>query len=142
MLLPHRIQIRSSIYLTLALSLLHLAALGSLLALHLHAWLKLALAVTIAASLAMALRRHALCQSSSSIRELVLMNDGTVEGRRNDGSRFEARVSGQSTVLSWLVVILLETAGTRRLHTLVVLPDALPAEEGRILRAWLRWNVS
>jgi hypothetical protein len=142
MLLPHRIVIRSSNYLTLALSLLHLAAFGSLLSLHLLSLLKLALAVTIVASLAMALRRYALCQASSSIRELVLKDDGTIEGQRNDGSRFDARISGQTTVLSWLIVILLETAGTRRLHSLVVLPDALPAEEGRILRAWLRWNPS
>jgi hypothetical protein len=142
MLLPHRLEIRSSSHLVLALSFLHVAALGSLLSLHLPAWLKMALAVTIVALLAMALRRHALCQASSSIRGLVLKDDGTVEGQRNDGSRFDARVSGQTTALSWLVVILLETPGTRRLHPLVILPDALPAEDGRILRAWLRWKIS
>lgn len=143
MLLPHRLEIRSSPYLVLVLALLHLAALGSLLPLQIiPVWLKTALAAAIAVSLGVSIRRHALLQAASSIRELVLMADGALEGLRNDGGRFVARVSGQTTSLSWLVVMLLELPGSRRLHPLVILPDALPAEDGRILRAWLRWKLS
>jgi hypothetical protein len=142
MLLPHRLEIRTSPSLALMLALLHLAAFGSLLPLDIPVWLKLALAAAIAASLGVSIRRHALLKAASSIRELVLKADGAVEGLRKDGGRFDARVSGQTTSLSWLIVMLLELPGSRRLHALVILPDALPAEDGRILRAWLRWKLS
>ena len=107
MLLPHRLVLHSSRYLAMVLFLLHLAALASLLPLPFSLWLKLALAAVIAVSVCISIRRHALLFAASSIRELVLKADGTVEGMRNDGGRFDARVSGQSTVLPWLIVMLL-----------------------------------
>lgn len=142
MLLPHRLEIRTSLYLALMLALLHLAALGSLLPLALPVWLRWTLAAALAASFAAAVRRHALHQAASSVRELVLKADGSIEGLRNDGVRFDAAVSGRTAVLSWLIVILLEMPGRRRLHPVVLLPDALTAEDWRMLRSWLRWKVS
>jgi hypothetical protein len=134
--------LRSSPYLALVLALLHLAALGSLVPLNIHAWLKLALASTIMASLGMSIRRHALLLTMSSIRELVLKDDGSIEVRRNDGGQFEASVSGQTAVLPWLIVMLLQLPGSRRLQPLLILPDSLPGEDGRILRSWLRWKLN
>lgn len=142
MLLPHRLVIRSSCCLALILALLHLAALGSLLPLDIPVWLKWALAASVAASFAASIRRHALHLAASSVRELVLKADGSIEGLRYDGVRFDAGVSAQTTVLPLLIVILLEIPGVRRLHPLVILPDALTAEDWRTLRAWLCWKVS
>jgi hypothetical protein len=142
MLLPHRLEIRSSHYLALVLALLHLAALGSLLSLQIPVWLKLALTVAIVASLGVSIRRHALLQEAASISGLVLKGDGTVEGLRRDGGRFDARVSGHTTDLSLLIVILLELPESRRLCPLVFLPDSLPLEDARVLRAWLRWKLT
>lgn len=142
MLLPHRLGLRSSPYLALVLVLLHLAALGGLVPLNIHVWLKLALASTIMASLRMSIRRHALLLTTSSIRELVLKDDGSVEVRRNDGGQFEASVSGQTAVLPWLIVMLLLLPGSLRLQPLLILPDSLPEEDGRILRTWLRWKLN
>lgn len=142
MLLPHRLGLRSSPYLALVLALLHLAALGSLVPLNIHVWLKLALASTIMASLGMSIRRHALLLTTSSIRELVLKDDGSIEVRRNDGGQFEASVSGQTAVLPWLIVMLLQLPGSLRLQPLLILPDSLPEEDGRILRSWLRWKLN
>lgn len=141
MLLPHRLEFRASRLLALALALLHLCALGSLLPLQISLWLKFALAVPIALSLCAAVRRHALHLSPSSVREILLKADGTVEGCRRDGGRFEATVSGQTTVLPWLIVMLLEHPHSRQLQPVVILPDALPEEDGRILRTWLRWKT-
>lgn len=138
MLLPHRFEIRPSRYLAFLLALLHLAAMGSLFPLDLPLWLGGSLAAALAASSAASIRNQALRRAASSIRELVLKDDGTVEGFRKDGVRLEARVSLQTTILSWLIVILLEVPGMRRLYPVVILPDALAAEDGRILRAWLR----
>ena len=139
MLLPHRLEIRSSHWLALVLSLLHLAALGSLLPLQIPVWLKLALAAAIVASLGVSVRRHALLQASSSIRGLTLKGDGTVEGLRLDGGRFDAKVSKHTTDLSLLIVILLEQPESRRLRPLVFMPDSLPLEDARVLHAW-RWQ--
>ncbi|MFA7270112.1 MAG: protein YgfX [Sterolibacterium sp.] len=142
MRLPHRLVLRSSRYLAIVLVLLHLAALASLLPLDFPAWLKLALVATIGVSVGAAVRRHALLLATASIRELVLKSDGAVEGLRQGGSRFDASVSGQTTVLPWLIVMLLELPDSRRLLPLLILPDSLPAEDGRILRAWLRWKLT
>ncbi|MDR2239490.1 MAG: hypothetical protein LBE33_03525 [Zoogloeaceae bacterium] len=142
MIFPHRLALRSSALLGAILSLLHLAALGGLWPLPIPVWIKLALAAAVVISLVLAVRRHALRSDSASVRELVLKNDGTVEGLRNDGVRFEAGISAQTAILSWLIVILLDVPGTRRPRPLVILPDALSAEDGRCLRAWLRWKFS
>ena len=142
MLLPHRLQLRSSRYLAGALALIHFAALASLVPPVLGIWFKLALVTLIGVSACISIRRHALHLAPSSIRELVLKSDCTVEGVRNDGSRINATISAQTIILPWLVVLLLESSGLRRKHPVVILPDSLPAEEGRILRAWLRWKLT
>lgn len=140
--LPHRLEFRSSQRLAIALAALCLAALASLIPLHIPVWAKLMLAAAIGLSVGFSIRRHALLLAVTSIRELFLKADGSVEGLRTDGKRFDARVSGHSTVLSWLIVVLLELPGSRRLYPLVILPDSLPLEDSRILRAWLRWKPS
>ncbi len=124
------------------LALLHLAALGSLVPLNIHIWLKLALASAIMASLGMSIRHHALLLTTSAICELVLRDDGSIEVRRNDGRQFEASVSGQTAVLPWLIVMLLQLPGSRRLQPLLILPDSLPEEDDRILRSWLCWKLN
>ncbi len=134
--------LRASAYLALVLALMHLAALVSLIPLPIHLWYKLALATLIAMSVCIAIHRHALLLAATSIRELILKADGTVETLRNDGSRIDARVTRQSTVLPYLIVMLLELPGQRRLNSLVILSDSLPAEERRVLRTWLRWKLT
>ena len=143
MLLPHRLEFRSSTYLAMVLALLHLAALASLVPLQqIPIWLKLALVAVIGVSVVVSVRRHAQLRASISIRELVLKADGSVEGLRNDGGRFVARISRQTTILSWMIVLLLELPGSRSLLPLVIMPDSLPVEDGRILRSWLRWKLN
>lgn len=142
MLLPHRLEFHYSPCLAMALALLCLSALASLLPLQIPAWYKLALAAAIGVSVGISVRRHALLLAASSIRQLILKADGSIEGQRNDGGQFDARISGQTTILSWLIVMLLELPGSRRLHPLVILPDSLSVEDRRILRAWLRWKLT
>ena len=59
----------------------------------------------------------------------------------NEGEWFDATVSGQSTVLPWLIVILIDDPGSRRKQPLIILPDSLPPDERCVLRAWLRWKL-
>lgn len=138
--LPHRLVLHPSRFLAALLFLLHIAALLGLMPIQLPLWLKLLLTAVVAAS-GVSLGRHALQVAGTSVRELILKADGTVEGTRADGSRFEARVSRQSTLWPWLIVMLLERPGSLRLHPLILLPDALPPGELRILRSWLRWKL-
>ncbi|MBS3916496.1 MAG: hypothetical protein KGZ31_02250 [Sulfuritalea sp.] len=127
---------------TVTLALLHLAALASLVLLPFPVWLRFGLATTIVVSSFISIHRHAMRRAAASIRVLVLNDDGTIHGVKNDGGRFDAKVAGQSTVFHWMVVILLELPGSRRFHPLIILPDALPTEDGRILRAWMRWKLT
>ncbi len=144
MLLPHRLVLPPSRSLAMVLVIAHMIALAclTLVSLPFPPWLELTLATLVAVSAGISIRRHALRQAGSSIRELTLKADGTVEAVHYGGGRFDARVSGQSTALPWLIVILLELPGVRRFDPLVILPDALPVEDGRILRAWLRWKLT
>lgn len=136
---PVQLELQPSRLLLGLLAALHLAALGSLVPLALPWWLKLAGAAIIAASAVAAIRRHALLAAPVSVYELALGADGSVVAGRRDGGRLTASVSPRSTGFPWLVVVLLAAPGARRLLPVVILPDALPAQEFRSLRSWLRW---
>lgn len=142
MLLPHRLVLRSSHFLATAIALIHTAALSALVPLPMPLWLKLGLAAMIVGSACVSTYRHALLCGESSVREMVLMADGTVECERKDGGRFTAKVSLQTTVLPWLIVILLYMPGERGSSPLVIMADSLPAKERRVLCAWLRWKIT
>lgn len=142
MLLPHRLEFRASGHLACTLSLLHLAALSSIFLLQVSFLYKIGLATAAALSFGMSIRHHALLLAATSICELTLKADGAVEGVWKDGRRFDAGVSGQTTVLPGLIVILLEMPGRWRPYPLVIMKDSLPAEDRRTLCAWLRWKLS
>ena len=142
MLLPHRLELHSSRSLASLLAVMHLAALVSLYPLPFAPWFQSALAVPLAMSAYISIRRHALLFAAESIRELILKADGTAELLRNDGRRYDARVSSQSTVLPWLILMLLETSGSRGLNPLWILPDSLTVDDRRVLRTWLRWKLT
>lgn len=54
----------------------------------------------------------------------------------------EARLAGSSVVLPGCTVMRVGIENRRRQHSLIVLPDSLPAEDYRRLRVWLRWRGS
>jgi toxin CptA len=139
---PLRLALKPSRHLAVMLALLHLAALGSLFSLDLPAWLRLIAACAVILSAVSATRRHALLLSPYSVRELTLGADGSVEATSPVRNSFPAAISPQSTVFPWLVVLLLDAPGSRRLVPVVILPDSLQADEFRALRSWLRWKVT
>ncbi len=141
---PLRLNLRPSIRLTICLSLLHAAAISSLLPLDLAWTLKIVLAFVLTVSAWFSIRRYALLRDATSIRDLTFAADGTVQCLWNASATdtFACTVSAQSTALPWLVVILLKAPQWRRLRPVVVLPDALSADEFRALRIWLRWKAN
>lgn len=100
-------------------------------------WLPAVLLPPIAASLAWQLLR---LYGPRRVVCLTLHRDGAVELQRHDDAAtlVRGRVDPQTTVMSWLTVLLLRSSSGRRL-SLTLLPDALDGEDFRRLRLWLRW---
>lgn len=98
------------------------------------------MSLAIIASCLVALRRHVLGLAATSVRELFLREDGSVEVTLANGDRYDAAVSGRSTIWPWLVILQLEGRDAARRQPLVILPDALAGGEWRVLRSWLRWK--
>lgn len=137
---PHRLALKPSRRLAALLLMLHCAGVSGLLPLTLPFWSKLAMSLVIAAACLVALHRHVLGLAATSVRELLLREDGRVDATLADGDRYEAAVSGRSTLWPWLVILQLEGGGGARRQTLAILPDALAGEEWRMLRSWMRWK--
>lgn len=138
---PLRLKLYPSRRLAVLLALLHLAGIAGIVPLDLSLWLKLLACAAASASALASIRRHALLAAPGSVRELVLLVDGSVEGERRKRGAFTAAVSPRSTVFPWLVVVLLEVADSRRLLPVVLLPDSLAPDQLRALRSWLRWKA-
>lgn len=71
---------------------------------------------------------------------LNLQSDGQLEYHYQDGSIVTAHVESESTVMPWLVILLLRSTNGQRI-SLVLLPDAVASEDFRRLRLWLRWRA-
>lgn len=139
MQLPFTLSLHPSRQLAALLAAAHGLAAAAVLSLSLPWWLML---VLLAAILASAWRGLARLTSSHRICRLTLRDDGQLEFLRVDGSGGEARVQPQTTVTAFLCVLLLRAQGRgEALVPLVLLPDALDAEDFRLLRLWLRWRA-
>ena len=137
MQLPLTLSLRPSCRLGLLLAAAHGGAVAAALLISIPWWLKL---VLLAAILASALHQLLRLTGQRRICRLILRDDGRLEFSRIDGSCGEARIHPQTTVTSLLAVLLLRQEG--RIEALVLLPDALDAEDFRLLRLWLRWRAA
>lgn len=94
----------------------------------------------LGASLAVGLRRHARRWGPAAIVELELNGDGSVTLRRKDGRDVSGRLLASTFVSPRLVILNLATQA-RWLPLAVLVPaDAVPPEDHRRLRVWLRWR--
>jgi hypothetical protein len=99
--------------------------------------LKLAVGALLLASLGATLWRRVL---RPPLVALTLKVDGTMEIHSRDGSVAAARISPQTTVFPWLVVLPLRIDSAA--IALALPSDALPGDGHRQLRLWLRWLAS
>lgn len=135
-----RVILKPSAYLATALAAVHVAAAATLLPLDLPAWAKLALAITIAASLANALWRHAFLKARYALTGIELGEADRASVETRDGRWHDARVlptTYVSPLLSVLNVRLEDRMFTR--HMLIV-ADNVDADDFRRLRVRLRWG--
>ena len=136
-----RLSLKFSPYLAIGLTLGHLAALACVLIVPSPLWLKLLLSGALVASLIHTLTLHAWRNRASSIIALQCDRDGLAVIQMRSGEEREARVLGSSFVAWYLTIVVLKPNMSRRVHTLLVLPDMLEAEQFRQLRVWLKWRV-
>lgn len=136
-----RLSLKPSRQLAAGLTLGHLAAAGCVAIVPIPLWLKLLLGVMLAASLMQSLMREAWRIRPSSIVELQCEREGGVLVKTRSGKELTARVLGSSFVASYLTIVLLKPAASRRVRALVILPDAAEPALFRQLRVWLKWRV-
>lgn len=136
MQLPVTLPLRTSRSLVAALVVAHALAAGGLLATNLGGWVKIALVLVLALSLALTWHRFVLRPCPVA---LTLKADGQIEAMMRDGTTTAFQVDTRSTVLSWLVVLRLR--GGDGPFALTLPPDALPGDDHRLLRLWLRWKA-
>ena len=134
MQLPVTLSLRRSRRLAALLAAAHVLAAAAVLSLSLPWWLKIVLLTAILGSIWRSLIR---LRGPGRICRLTLREDGRLEFSRVDGSCGVASVHPQTTVTAFLCVLLLRAQA--RVEALVLLPDALAAEDFRLLRLWLRW---
>jgi toxin CptA len=130
-----RLHLRPSRQLSWLLGAAHAAAMGVSWAAPLAWWLSLGLSLAVLASLGLSLRR-----ALAPPRGLELRPDGSAALQDRRDRWTEVRILGSSFVSPALTVLNLAAAGTRLQRVVVIAPDALPADEFRRLRVWLRWR--
>jgi hypothetical protein len=130
------IALRSSHSLLLSQALAHLVSLGLLWPLAIPLPFKGLLAAAIAVSAWRVFHRA----QKPAIAALHLGKGGVLEVETTPGTRLPASIMPQTTVLPGLIVLLLQNAGRTTALSLPV--DAMPADDHRQLRLWLKWQVS
>ena len=105
-------------------------------------WLAVLLTAVLLGSAWSTLRRHGFRTRQHSLIALRLDADCRCEFQTRAGAWHEAALLGSSFVAPYLTVLNLKPAGGRLVKHLVILPDAVNAEDFRQLRVWLKWRCS
>jgi toxin CptA len=103
-------------------------------------WLAISLMPLFAGSAWHTLRRDGFRTLRHSLIALRLDADCRCEFQTRAGAWHEAALLGSSFVSPYLTVLNLHSEGGRFARHLVILPDAVNAEDFRRLRVWLKWR--
>lgn len=146
------IRLKRSMRLAMMLSLAHFSTIGLLWPLMLPVAVKLLGTVILAMSLIFYLRYYALLRSPGSVVGLELSDEMACTIETRCGERIPYALLGSSFVAPYLTVLdgkLQQSSEPRRClmpcekfsaRSIVILPDAIDAEEFRQLRVLLRWK--
>ena len=103
-------------------------------------WLAVLLMPALLGSAWHTLRRDGFRALQHSLIALRIDEDCRCEFQNRTGEWHDAALLGSSFVSSYLTVLNLKPANGRLVKHLVVLPDAVSAEDFRRLRVWLKWR--
>lgn len=105
-------------------------------------WIAVLLVAVLLGSAWRTLRSDGFRTVPHSLIALRLDADCHCEFQTRAGAWHEATLLGSSFAAPYLTVLNLKPAGGRLVKHLVILPDAVNAEEFRRLRVWLKWRCS
>jgi toxin CptA len=137
-----QIRLEPSRRLTAALGLAHLGLALALLPLPWPAGWRVAGMAVVLAGAVPGIVMHARRRSRSAVVRLEVRPDGAIRLQHRDGRQSDGVVHGDSIVTPWLTVIGVTVPGRWRSTYVVVVPDAIDAEDFRRLRVRLRWPPS
>ena len=130
---------KSSFYLALALAVMHGTAWASLLLLALPVWANAALFGLLAVNFWHHLTHRAWLAAPASAVALQLDGDRIIVVARG-GHQVAGKVLPDSIIAPWLTIVNILPQGSRRVRSVIILPDSLDVESFRQLRVTLRWG--
>ncbi|MCL4471613.1 MAG: hypothetical protein M1547_10960 [Gammaproteobacteria bacterium] len=135
-----KIEVGSSGQLATLLASMHIFAAAIFWTIPLPYWLAAMLMPVFAGSAWYHSKRDCFRVSPRSLVALRLLADCRCDLQTRAGTWHEAELLGSSFVSPYLTVLNLKPAGGRLAKHLVILPDAVDAEDFRRLRVWLKWR--
>lgn len=112
---------------------------AALLSLGWPVWATGVLIVLLGLNLWYCLSRYAWLSAPLSCIGLIIDAEG-VKMLRRDGAQWPCVLSPDSLVTPYLVVLNVLPQDSRRMRSIVILPDSMEAEAFRQLRVWLKWG--
>lgn len=105
-------------------------------------WLKLIAVTALVINLGFEMWRNALMRDADAVVAIGIAADNALSIQTRRGDWVDCTVRGDTYVASFLVVLNLRRLDNERRKSVVILPDAIDAEDFRKLRVWLRWKDS
>lgn len=136
----HRISVRPSVLIAIAVSIVHVGAAAVLWVVPVPAVFKAAVTLAIAVSLIYFMARDAALHAARSIVALELRDDGEIACQTRDGAWLGCELLGSSYVTPGMTVINLRLRGSVGYRRVILVLDNMDAEDFRRLRTWLRWR--
>jgi toxin CptA len=136
----HRVTVRSSALIAVAVSIAHLAAGVVLWVVPIPVMGKAVFTLAIAVSLIYFMARDAALHTAGSIVALELRDDGEIACQTRDGAWLDCALLGSSYVSPGMTVVNLRPRGRMGARRVILVPDNVDAEDFRRLRTWLRWR--
>ncbi len=135
-------QLAPSWWLAVILAMGHIGVAALVLFVEIAPVWRVAALVLLLASWIYEVRVAALLRAADAVIALKIAPDNTLSLRLRSGEWHDCEVLGSTCVTAGLTVLNLRQAGRRRLRSVVLLPDSMPADDYRRLRVWLRWRPS
>ena len=136
----HTIKLSPSLWLAGMLTAMHGMALTLIWLLPFNLWLKIVAVLLLLASLIYHVRRDAMRTSRNAILALKISPECRCSVQVRSGDWFEAQLLSTSFVSHYLTILNLRFDHVRLVKHVVILPDAIEAEQFRQLRVLLRWR--
>ena len=136
----HTIKLSPSLWLAGTLTAMHGMALTLIWLLPFDLWLKITAVLLLLASLIYHVRRDAMRTSRNAILALQFSPECRCSAQIGSGDWFDAQLLPTSFVSPYLTILNLRFDHARLVKHVVILPDAIDAEQFRRLRVLLRWR--